>query len=102
MTSLKVKGAAATRVKRQVFSPKIPLARCKEVKNKVEGATLNDVFMVLLTMVIKRYYNSTGENPRKVTASFPMDLRKSRDENFDKYGSPHVRNETIMISFLIF
>lgn len=88
--SLKLKSTSGvSEEKRLVFTEKIPLARVKEIKSKIDGITLNDVFMVHLTMVLRRYYDETGENPRKISASFPINLRKSPKQNFDKYGSPH-------------
>lgn len=88
--SLKLKSTSGvSEDKRLVFTEKIPLSRCKEIKSKIHGSTLNDVFMVHLTMVLRRYYDETGEKPRKISASFPINLRKSAKQNFDKYGSPH-------------
>ena len=75
--------------KRLVFTEKIEIERLKEIKNKVEGATLNDVFMVLLTMVLRRYYDENNEEPRRVSASFPINLRKRGEDKFDRHGSPH-------------
>ena len=75
--------------KRQVFTEKIEISRLKEIQKKVEGSTLNDVFMVLLTMVIRYYYEENKEEPPLVRASFPVNLRKPGADNFDRSGSPH-------------
>mmetsp|Transcript_12584 Transcript_12584/g.14433 ORF Transcript_12584/g.14433 Transcript_12584/m.14433 type:complete len:494 (-) Transcript_12584:86-1567(-) len=90
-TSLKLKSVTAvSREKRQALTEQIPLEKLKDVKNKIEGATINDVLIVLLTMCIKKYYaENEKKRVKRLTASFPINLRKRGEDNFDRHGSPH-------------
>merc|ERR1712130_1083348 len=64
-------------------SPPIELARLKEVKDMIPGATVNDALMTVLTMCLRLYYEkyepevlegSCCSNP-KVRGNFPISLR---------------------------
>jgi WS/DGAT/MGAT family acyltransferase len=54
----------------------VPLAGIKAVRHKVEGATINDVFMAVVGGALNKYLGAKGELPdRSMTAQVPMTLR---------------------------
>ena len=54
----------------------VPLAGIKAVRQKVEGATINDVFMAVVGGALNRYLGAKDELPdRSLTAQVPMTLR---------------------------
>ena len=54
----------------------VPLAGIKAVRQKVEGATINDVFMATVGGALNKYLGAKGELPdRSLTAQVPMTLR---------------------------
>ena len=73
---------------------KIDLNRVKEVKNKISGATLNDVLMALMSLVLRAFYEEVDDECLKrrkprVRAQFPINLRKIGDEVMTADGDPH-------------
>jgi len=62
----------------------VPMAEIKKVRQKIEGATINDVFMTTVGGALHKYLDAKGELPdRTMTAQVPMTLRgndKGRDE----------------------
>jgi len=79
------------------FTESLSLERVKEVKNKFKGATINDILVALLTMVITRYLEEDPETNAEVLskngtlrASYPVNMRLDPSENF-KDGSPYNR-----------
>ena len=57
-------------------SEQVPLEVIKEIKNRFEGATVNDVLLSLMTMTMKKYYDEVGEPlPRRMRGIFPINLR---------------------------
>ncbi|GBG28657.1 Hypothetical Protein FCC1311_017091 [Hondaea fermentalgiana] len=77
----------ATSLKRKfAFTEKIALDRIKAVKNKLEGATINDVLMLLLNETLHRYFKEAGDeavlNGSRVTAQFPISTRPRNAEAF--------------------
>ena len=71
----------------------IDLERVKEIKNKMEGTTINDVLMGLMTMTLKSFF--TEEEPenfkknQRVTAQFPISMRGLGEGGLDAFGEPH-------------
>ena len=54
----------------------IPMADIKQVRRRIEGATINDVFMATVGGALHRYLGAKGELPdRTMTAQVPMTLR---------------------------
>ena len=54
----------------------LPLADIKKVRQKIEGATINDVFMTTVGGALHKYLGAKGELPdRSMTAQVPMTLR---------------------------
>jgi WS/DGAT/MGAT family acyltransferase len=62
----------------------VPMADIKKIRQKIEGATINDVFMTTVGGALNKYLDAKGELPdRTMTAQVPMTLRgseKGRDE----------------------
>mmetsp|Transcript_16053 Transcript_16053/g.18162 ORF Transcript_16053/g.18162 Transcript_16053/m.18162 type:complete len:486 (-) Transcript_16053:71-1528(-) len=90
-TSLKLKTVTSVSVeKRQALTDKILLDKLKDVKNKIEDATVNDILVVLLTRCLRKYFEEhDGKKLKNLSASFPISMRKKGESSFDKYGSPH-------------
>jgi WS/DGAT/MGAT family acyltransferase len=54
----------------------VPMAQIKQVRQKIEGATINDVFMTTVGGALNKYLDAKGELPdRSMTAQVPMTLR---------------------------
>ncbi|MCJ7590322.1 MAG: WS/DGAT domain-containing protein, partial [Woeseiaceae bacterium] len=54
----------------------LPLADIKKIRQKIEGATINDVFMTTVGGALHKYLGAKGELPdRSMTAQVPMTLR---------------------------
>ncbi|GBG24950.1 Hypothetical Protein FCC1311_039011 [Hondaea fermentalgiana] len=72
--------------RRFAFTEKVPLPRMKEVKNKLEGATLNDVLILLLTLTMREYFIEAGDEAAlsgaKVSAQFPISTRSRGEDPF--------------------
>mmetsp|Transcript_11069 Transcript_11069/g.14419 ORF Transcript_11069/g.14419 Transcript_11069/m.14419 type:complete len:501 (+) Transcript_11069:167-1669(+) len=90
-TSLKLKTVTTVSVeKRQALTERIDMEKLKELKSNIEGATINDVLIVLLTICIKKYFDEHDKKKiGKLSASFPINLRARGQDNLDQYGSPH-------------
>ena len=62
----------------------VPMADIKKVRQKIEGATINDIFMTTVGGALNKYLDAKGELPdRSMTAQIPMTLRgehKGKDE----------------------
>lgn len=73
-------------MRRFAFTDKIPLDRMKEVKNKLQGATLNDVLVLVLTLTLRQYFRESGDqrvlNGSKVSAQFPVSTRMPGEQAF--------------------
>jgi diacylglycerol O-acyltransferase / wax synthase len=62
----------------------LPMADIKQVRSRIEGATINDVFMTTVGGALNEYLGAKGELPeRTMTAQVPMSLRGA-----DKGGEP--------------
>jgi len=59
----------------------ISLTRVKEVKNKLPGATVNDVLMTLFALTLQDYFKKYEPSTlkQKVRATFPINLRHVTD-----------------------
>jgi diacylglycerol O-acyltransferase len=54
----------------------LPMADIKKIRQKIDGATINDVFMSTVGGALNRYLGAKGELPdRTMTAQVPMTLR---------------------------
>ena len=54
----------------------LPMADIKKVRQRIEGATINDVFMTTVGGALNLYLGAKGELPdRTMTAQVPMTLR---------------------------
>jgi diacylglycerol O-acyltransferase len=78
----KVKRPPVTRFSGKVSAHRVvelvalPLADIKRIRQKVEGATVNDVFLATVGGALNKYLGSKGELPdRTMTAQVPMTLR---------------------------
>jgi hypothetical protein len=62
----------------------VPMADIRKVRQKIEGATINDIFMTIVGGALNKYLDAKGELPdRSMTAQIPMTLRgehKGKDE----------------------
>lgn len=90
--------------KRLALAPSISLEKVKEVKNRMEGTTVNDVLMGVMTLTLKRLFEEEkalakntastsftryqGENA-SITAQFPISTRKHDEGALDVFGEPH-------------
>jgi WS/DGAT/MGAT family acyltransferase len=62
----------------------LPMADIKQVRRRIEGATINDVFMTTVGGALNEYLGAKGElSDRTMTAQVPMSLRGA-----DKGGEP--------------
>jgi len=73
-------------------TPDIPLIRVKEVKNKLPGATVNDVLMTLFALTLQDYFERYEPSTlqQKVRATFPINLRHVTDSKIvteEHYGN---------------
>ncbi|GBG28658.1 O-acyltransferase WSD1 [Hondaea fermentalgiana] len=85
--SLKHGAKGATSLKRKyAFTEKIPLDRIKSIKSKLDGATINDVLMLVLNETLHRYYQEAGDEAvlrkGRITAQFPVSTRSRNAEAF--------------------
>ena len=63
---------------------RLPLADMRRIRQKVEGSTINDIFLATVGGTLNRYLGAKGELPdRTMTAQVPMTLRSS-DKGGDK------------------
>jgi WS/DGAT/MGAT family acyltransferase len=54
----------------------LPLADMKRIRHRVEGATINDIFLATVGGTLNRYLGAKGDLPdRTMTAQVPMTLR---------------------------
>lgn len=63
------------------IAAQIPLDKVKQVKNKFEGATVNDVLIAVLNLAMLGYLKEQGLEPtelkrKQIRASFPINTRK--------------------------
>jgi WS/DGAT/MGAT family acyltransferase len=62
----------------------VPMADIKKVRQRIEGATINDIFLTTVGGALNKYLDAKGELPdRSMTAQIPMTLRgeqKGKDE----------------------
>ena len=62
----------------------VPMADIRKVRQKIDGATINDIFMTIVGGALNKYLDAKGELPdRSMTAQIPMTLRgehKGKDE----------------------
>ena len=62
----------------------VPMADIRKVRQKIDGATINDIFMTTVGGALNKYLDAKGELPdRSMTAQIPMTLRgehKGKDE----------------------
>jgi len=74
------------------FSDDIEFSNIKDLKEKFEGATVNDILVTLLTLTIRAYLLENEpealSGKRKLRASFPINRRKNGQSGF-RDGSPH-------------
>jgi len=69
----------------------ISLDRFKEIKDKMEGTTINDILMAVMTLTIKALFVEKGSYKpgERVTAQFPFSTRGVGEGGLDIYGEPH-------------
>jgi WS/DGAT/MGAT family acyltransferase len=78
----RVRRPPVTRFSRKVSAHRVvelvalPLADIKRIRQRVEGATVNDIFLAIVGGTLNRYLGGKGELPdRSMTAQVPMTLR---------------------------
>lgn len=70
----------------------MPLSRIKRVRDKVPGATLNDIFLAVAGGAVRKYLQSKGELPeRSLVALMPMSLRSDASAGGNAVGAASVR-----------
>jgi WS/DGAT/MGAT family acyltransferase len=70
----------------------IPLSRIKRVRDKISGATLNDIFLAVAGGGVRNYLQSKGELPeRSLQALMPMSLRTDASDGGNAVGAAMVR-----------
>ena len=70
----------------------MPLSRIKRVRDKVSGASLNDVFLSVAGGAIRKYLLSKHELPEQsLTALMPMSLRSDASAGGNAIGAATVR-----------
>lgn len=78
----------------------IPLDKVKEIKNKFEGATVNDILITLLTITLKEYFKEEGDpiamKNSPIRGNFPVNTR-GPNQPILKDGDPN--NEWSAVSF---
>jgi hypothetical protein len=67
----------------------IPLDRFKDLKNKFPGATINDVMLATLTIMLKQYFKAEGEKSTNVSSNFMINMRPPKQDVLKK----SMRNE---------
>jgi WS/DGAT/MGAT family acyltransferase len=68
--------SAAVSAHRVVELISLPLADIKEIRRRIEGATVNDIFLATVGGALNAYLGAKGELPdRTMTAQVPMSLR---------------------------
>jgi len=88
------KGVKPSTVRKFAFSGKIDLEQVKQVKEKLEGATVNDVLIWNLGLTLREFFDKVAndkdivEGRKKVRAQFPVSLR-GREEPAFRDGDPH-------------
>ena len=70
----------------------MPLSRIKRVRDKVPGATLNDIFLAVAGGAVRKYLKSKNELPEEsLLALMPMSLRSDASEGGNAVGAATVR-----------
>lgn len=75
------------------FTEQISLDKVKEIKSKIKGATINDVLVAVLNMILVNYLNNSGHSikelgKKKLRAGFPINLRRPGKAVLGKDGAP--------------
>ncbi|CAK9000917.1 Diacylglycerol O-acyltransferase [Durusdinium trenchii] len=90
--SFQRKNFVASTKRRYALTPEVPLDKIKQIKDKLEGATVNDVAMYLLTITLSKFFYEVNDtavlNGSRTTFQFPVSLRK-RGESAFRDGEPH-------------
>jgi diacylglycerol O-acyltransferase / wax synthase len=58
---------------------RISLARARQIKKAVPEATVNDIFMAVLSMALSHYLDERSEHTDQLTTTIPLDLRPIRE-----------------------
>lgn len=58
---------------------RISLARARQIKKSVPEATVNDIFMTVLSLALGHYLDEHSEHTGALTTTIPLDLRPVRD-----------------------
>ncbi len=70
----------------------MPLSRIKRVRDKVKGATLNDIFLAVAGGAVRKYLQSKNELPEEsLLALMPMSLRSDASAGGNAVGAATVR-----------
>ena len=70
----------------------MPLSRIKRVREKVPGATLNDIFLAVAGGAVRKYLKAKNELPEEsLLALMPMSLRTDASEGGNSVGAATVR-----------
>ena len=70
-------------------SGQVDLEVIKEIKNHIEGATVNDVLLALMTMTLRKYYEEVGE-------PLPPRMRGSTPDAIEP--PPHVHQRVLLLT----
>ena len=70
----------------------MPLSRIKRVRDKVKGATLNDIFLAVAGGAVRKYLKAKNELPEdSLLALMPMSLRSDASAGGNSVGAATVR-----------
>lgn len=70
----------------------MPLSRIKRVREKVKGATLNDIFIAVAGGAVRKYLKSKNELPEtSLLALMPMSLRSDASDGGNAVGAAMVK-----------
>ena len=70
-------------------SGQVDLEVIKEIKNHIEGATVNDVLLALMTMTLRKYYEEVGE-------PLPPRMRGSTPDAIEP--PPHIHQRVLLLT----
>ena len=80
----------------------IPLDKIKEIKNKIPGATVNDILLAVLTITLKEYFKEQGDpaamKNSPIRGNFPVSTR-GRNQPILKDGDPNNQWSAVAFRF---
>lgn len=59
---------------------RVLLEEMKEIKNKFPGATVNDIMLATLTLMLQSYFVEVGQEPTIIRGTFPVNMRAPTED----------------------